>query len=168
MSTDPFKPASGNGSKPDAPGAALRAVMIGLAVDIGGSTLIGIVLSLVYASQLAAGGMSQADVEEAVKAIPSDSAVAIIGTLLGACCSVAGGFVCARLARRNEYRVGAIMASLSALFDLLTGPADIPDDLLMLFTLSTFACVMLGVKYGHELNARARTPENPPAGTPQP
>jgi hypothetical protein len=38
----------------------------------------------------------------------------------------------------------------------------------LLLTLSTAACVMLGVKFGREHNLRSAPPAPPPAGAPRP
>jgi predicted MFS family arabinose efflux permease len=45
---------------------------------------------------------------------PRQPMFGFIGFFTGGACSLLGGYVCARLARRNERRVTAIMASLSA------------------------------------------------------
>lgn len=161
MPNNPFKPPDADLRKKTPPGSPVKAVLIGLAVDIGGSTLAGIVLSIVYAATLGNAGLAGDEPSQ----IPSDSGFAIAGTLLGAACSVLGGFVCARIARRDEWRIGGVMAALSALIGLLLGPGDTPDDLTSLLTLSTLACVMLGVKYGRERNRRDDAP--PPAETPE-
>ena len=139
-------------SKPaPSPVSALQAVACGLLVDLGGSALIGLVLDMVYASQLASGGMTPEQVDEALKNVPPDSAVAILGMLLGFLCAVAGGFVCARMARRDEYRLGAILAMVSVFISLALG-GDESDDMTVLLCACEFACVLLGAKYGRERN----------------
>jgi len=164
MSNNPFKPPQPSPGKRPAPGdpvdagSPLRAVLTGLAIDIGGAVVTSVVLSLLYALHLSNGGMTPEQVKAAMNAIPPQSAVAVLDTLLGALCSVAGGYACARIARRDEYRVGAVMAALSALLGLALGDAGAPDDLLLLLALTTAACVLLGVKYGHEHNRRGASP----------
>ena len=157
MTDNPFKPPHADvRDQPPRPGSPLRAILTGLAVDIGGSLLTSVVLTVLYVASLAASGMSQDQVSEAMKHVPPTSAVAIAGTLIGACWSVLGGFVCARIVQRDEYRVGAVMAALSAFLGLLLGGTDEPADMLALLTLTTFACVLLGVKYGRAVNVRSR------------
>jgi hypothetical protein len=160
MPDNPFKPPDARvRDQPPRPGSALRAVVAGLVVDIGGSLLLGIGLTLLRAALLAGSGLSQAQLDDALKNLPPTSPFAILGTVLGALCSVAGGFVCARVARRDEYRSGGIMAVLSALFGLLLGGDDgTAPEMVVLLTLSTLACVLLGVKYGREANRRQAAP----------
>ena len=61
--------------------------------------------------------------------MPPQSALTMLGILLGALMSVLGGYVCARIVRRDEYRVGGIMAARSAccwacvLYDRATTPS---------------------------------------------
>jgi hypothetical protein len=77
---------------------------------------------------------------------------------------VAAGYACARIALRNEYRVGGIMAMVSLLVGLLTdGGGAQTLDLALLYVLCDIACVMLGVKYGAEYNRRREAPTSPPA-----
>lgn len=169
MSNDPFKPPKTDvDEKPSAPGSPLRAVLTGLVVDIGGSMVLGILVEVVYRVHLSAAGLSSDQIDDALTNLAPDSAVAVLGTLLGSACSVAGGYVCARIVRRDEYRVGGVMASLSALFGLLFGSPSTPDDLIVLFTLCTVACVLLGAKYGREYNQRTDPPPASPPGAPRP
>jgi hypothetical protein len=161
------KPPTRRTPVPEGAGSPFRAVITGLVVDIGGSALIGLVLSMFYAAQLSSNGMSSAEIKEAMAQMPADSPIAIVGTLLGALCSVAGGYVCARIVQRDEFRVGGVMAALSGFAGLMMIGDDTPDDLVLLLTASTVACVLLGVKYGRERNQRPDA-DPPPAPPPQP
>ncbi len=166
MPNSPFKPPRTDVDDQDgAPGSPLRAVMTGLAVDIGGSLLADILLTIVYHSQLAASAQAGAALDDG---IPMNSPVEMIGIVLGAACSVLGGYVCARIVRRNEFRVGGVMAILSASPGLLFASSSTPDDLVFLLTASTIACVMLGVKYGREHNRRGAPPAPPSGNLPRP
>jgi hypothetical protein len=172
MSNFPFKsprtdPTKNRGS-PESAGSPLKAVLTGLAVDIGGSALLGVLLSAVYALQMTTADMTESQLHEVMDHIPPDSAIAILGNLLGALMSVAGGYVCARIVRRDEYRVGLVMTAISALFALLLDSGHDADDLGALLVLCTVACNMLGVKYGTEHNRRLEAPATPPADTPTP
>ena len=167
MSNNPFKPPDTDLRGKPPPNSPVKAVLVGLAIDIGGSTLVGILLSIAYAATLVNTGLSEDELKEAVTHIPPDSVFSIAGTLLGAACSVLGGYVCARIVCRDEFRTGAVMASLSGFLGLTLGSSDTPDDLLFLLTLSTVACVMLGVKYGRERNQRGEVPPPAPPAPPE-
>ena len=120
--------------------------------------VIGILLDLAYAARLAAGGMTPEQVDAALKSIPPESTVAVLGMLLGSLCSVAGGYACARIVRRDEYRVAAMMAALSLFISLLLGAGDQPPDMLFLLSACEVACVLLGAKYGRAHNRRETVP----------
>lgn len=154
--------------RPLEPGSPLRAVLMGMAVDIVGSALVGVVLVAVYALQLQGTGLSDDALREALQRIPPDSGVAVAGTVLGALMSVAGGYVCARVVRRDEYRVGLVMAALLALWGLLADGGGTDDLLTLLFTATSVACNMLGVKYGAEHNRRLEAPPAVPPQAPAP
>jgi uncharacterized membrane protein len=158
MPDNPFKPPRADLREPSPrPGSPLRAVLLGLAVDLGGSLACSVLLGTAQVSAFVASGMSQAQATEALRELPPTSTTAILGIVLGALCSVAGGFVCARVARRDEYRLGAVMAALSAGSGLAMG-GDADPEMTVLLTLSTVACVLLGAKYGRALNRRAQEP----------
>ena len=165
MPTNPFKPPETDSTKgprpPATAGSPLKAVLMGLAVDIGGSTVLGVVISLVYAVQLHGQGVAEGDMREAMDNMPHDSALYIAGTLLGALMSVLGGYVCARVARRDEYRAGAVMAAVSVIFGLMMTAHPSLDEMTLLLMVTGAACNLLGVKYGAERNRRAEAPADP-------
>ena len=133
---------------PHAPGSPVKAVLAGLAIDVGGSLLVGFIVSAVYVASLANEGMSEDELAAALANAPTDSAVFIVGTLAGGALSFLGGFICARIARRDEYRVGAVLAALCALTGLGLSWEAYPPMLNALLTLLTAAFVMLGIRYG--------------------
>jgi hypothetical protein len=159
MSDNPYKPPGteldGRPPRPTRPGSPVKAVAIGLVVDLGGSLVLNLLLTILYWVSLQTSGMSQEELSYALSHIPSNSWVWIANVLLGAGIDVLSGFVCARIMRRDEYRVGAVLAAISALCTLqLSDAGDSVEDLTVLLTLCTAACTMLGVKYGRELNRR--------------
>jgi hypothetical protein len=162
MPTDPFKPPETDSTKnprpPATPGSPLKAVLLGLATDFGGSTVCGLVITVIYAIQLHGQGVADSDMREAMANMPHDSALYIGGILLGALMSVSGGYVCARVARRDEFRPGLVMASAAAVISLTTGSPAVLDSMSLLLTVTSVACNLLGVKYGAEYNRRAQAP----------
>ena len=165
MSINPFKPPETDSTKnplpPATPGSPLKAVLMGLAVDIGGSVLIGIAITVVYATQLHDKGLSDNDMREALGHMPHDTALYVVGTLLGLLMSLLGGYTCARIVRRDEYRSGLVMTACSALFGLAVGAHPNVDEMLLLMTITSVACNLLGVKFGAEHNRRAEAPGGP-------
>ena len=167
---NPFKPPESDSTKnqrvPDVPGSPLKAILSGLAVDLGGTAVLGIVLENLYVLTLKGQGMGAAEIEDAMRHIPAASTIGVLSIVLGAVMSVAGGYVCARIVLRDEYRVGGVMASVSALLGLLLSSSDDPSSVTALLILCTAACNMLGVKYGSEQNRRLEALSAPPSDSP--
>jgi hypothetical protein len=77
--------------------------------------------------------------------------------------SLLGGYVCARIARRDEYRPGVAMAILSGVVGLALGGPVTFDEMTTLLVLSGFGCNLLGVKFGVDHNRRLEAPADAPA-----
>lgn len=145
---------------PLTPGSPWRAVLTGLAVDLGGTFLLNLILVMLYTAELAGTGMEADKIQAVLHNNPLPGWMVITGGLLGSALSVAGGFVCARIVRRDEFAIGGILAVLSPLSALLLGD-DAPLDVqLVLLLASSAACVMLGAHWGRQQNLReaARAP----------
>lgn len=161
MSTNPFEPPESDSRRsprepePAAPRSLFAAVMQGLLVDVGGSIAVGIVTMHLYALQLRAEGVPEDQLRGAMRALPHDSALYMSTLLLGIALSVLGGYVCARVARRGEYRAGLVMAATSTLVGLLLGQAESDPGMAALLVVTGFACNLLGVKFGADHNRRA-------------
>ncbi|MEP6506240.1 MAG: hypothetical protein ABJD97_23085 [Betaproteobacteria bacterium] len=151
----------------DVPGSPLRAVLTGLALDIGGSEVLHIVLGIAYALQVTRSGMSEEQMQTALAQWPQ-SMYAVVGMVLGSLCSVAGGYACARIVQRDEFRSGGVMAAISGFLSIMLSSSAGPDDMTLLFTACTVACNLLGVKFGREHNLRLAQPAAPPADSPLP
>jgi len=165
MPNDPSQPDDDSRPPPPVPGnAGLRAVLTGITIDVCGSTLLNIVLTSLYVAQVGTPGMTAADIEDLVHDMPPQSPLSMLSILLGSLISVAAGYVCARIARRNEYRLGGLMAGCVALLGLvLTDVGRVPADFLLLLLASGIACNLLGVKYGVAQNRRLEQAAEPPA-----
>jgi hypothetical protein len=154
MQHDPYTPPKAPIGEPArAPGSPWKAVLAGLAIDIGGTLVAGIVLAALYGFSLAGDGASDSQIADALGKLAPGSWVYMAATVAGAGCSLLGGYACARIARRSEYRLGFILAGLSCLFGLVAGSED-PSTLQgILPYLTTIACVLLGAKFGRAANA---------------
>ena len=153
MQNNPYTPPKAPlKDQPRVAGSPVKAVLVGLAIDVGGSLLVGLVVGGLYAVSLASQGMSEAEIAEVLTNIPGDSWVSIVGMLAGAVLSFVGGFACARIAGRAEYRLGLILAFLTAAFGLFMSWEAYTPLQNVLLTLSTAACVLLGAKFGRAAN----------------
>ena len=175
MSNPPPPPPDNDSRTPNPPpsaeatSATLRAILAGVGIDTGGGVLLAFIIRTVYALQVSTPDMTPSQIEDAVRNIPNQSPLMVLGNLLGALLSVAAGYVCARIARRDEFRTGALMAGCTTLITLMV--ADIsraPLELTLLFLACNIACPMLGVMYGAAQNRRLAAPASPPADTTTP
>ena len=158
--------------KPDPAAAArlaLRAVLTGVSIDVCVSSLLAVGIRVLYAMQVGTPDMTPEQLDDALQNTPPQFALVLLGGVLGALVSVAAGYVCARIARRDEYRVGGIMAMAAVLVNLVVDGGDAGSlDLALLYVLCDIACTMLGVKYGAEYNRRREAPASNPADAPTP
>ena len=115
MADDPYAPPKANvaGTGGDRHGSFVKAVLVGLAVDIGGTFAASFMMSLLVgiAVGMAGGGVSET---AALFAEPGLLKTAMI--VIGAGFTVLGGYVAARIANRTELNVALIfgLCSLAA------------------------------------------------------
>lgn len=149
MQTNPYSPPKAAvADQPRPPASSLKAVLAGLAVDIGGTLVSGTVFGVIYAIWLASAGMKGSEIQAAASTITPYSWVWIASMLAGSFFSVLGGFVCSRMARRPDYKLGFVLGALSAALGLMSSYKS--HSLLgnAALTCLTLALVLLGTKLG--------------------
>lgn len=147
------------------PSNAVKAIVAGLAVDLGGSFLTGSVLSVVHLVLLVRAGHSASTAGQILSNAPWHSPFRLLGTVLGCGLSVLGGFVCARLARRLEFRLVGIQCGIG----MGLGFAMAPNQHCAVYWIGmialNIACSMLGAWLGRRRNlseaALQSLPEEP-------
>jgi hypothetical protein len=145
------------------PGSPYKAVGLGLLADLGGTTLYSIALVFLYSIALASQGLSQEEIEQALRDVPPDSLFFWIGALGGMGFSVLGGYVCARVALQSEYTLGAILAVASVVLGtlLLGGTGSLDLGLAIVLHAGSVAAVIAGAHIGKKQNRAARRPAHP-------
>lgn len=158
MPNDPFRPPATNVDALDVQrGSAVKAVVMGALVDIGGSMLSGIIFYVLYGIYLGATGNSVEDMGKPFAAADaSNSPIAFLLNMVGCLFSVLGGYVCARIAKHGEYRLGAILAVVTVSLGFLLLSGGEPDPLAGIYSLLTVASVMVGSHLGAKTNQRER------------
>ena len=158
MPHDPFKPPVTNVDAPDLQrGSAVKAVVLGALTDIGGSMLSGIIFYALYGIYLGATGNSVDDMAKPfASADASNSPIAFLLNMVGCLFSVLGGYICARIAKHSEYRLGAILAAVNVALSFLLMAGSEPDPLAGIYSLLTVAAVMVGSHLGARTNKRER------------
>jgi hypothetical protein len=138
-----------------APGSSVKAVTLGVVVDILGSTLGTLLLGGLYGIYI---GMTGASTErlEAAAASYTSGFMFYVANLIGLFFSLLGGYVCARIARQSEYRLGAIVAAVSAAIGLAFTLGQHSALWSAAVVSVNVAFVMLGVHWGKVRTARER------------
>ena len=117
----------------------VKAVLVGFAVDVGGTFVSGMLLSLGYGLYLASLGIGTQ---------PSTSWLSFAGYVTGSASSILGGYVCTRIAQRTDYKLGFILGVLSSVTGLLLSFGQYSLPVNIGFTVLTFICVMVGTRFG--------------------
>jgi len=142
--------------QPLRPGSAFKAIAIGLAVDIGGSLIGTVLLALVYGAALGAAGVKGEDIAATMQVSATDSWFFYVGMLVGLGFSVLGGYACARIARRSELKLGAVLAALSAISGLAIAGDEQQLGTLLSLTLLGIGAVLVGARLGLTKNRTGR------------
>jgi hypothetical protein len=97
-------------------GSPLKAIIIGLVVDIGGSLVAAFILAIAYSALLASQGLPPEQIEHQLTHLDPYSAFSIIAMVTGGCMTVLGGYVCARVVNYSEYKFTFVFGFISAAF----------------------------------------------------
>lgn len=145
---NPFNPPQSVVSDPPTPGKPYKGLFLGLLVDIGGSMVLGVVLFIAYLALAAPPGVNfetdSAQLSESFRA----SAFADLGMFFGCLLSVAGGYVCARIAKPSSMRLCWLMAAISCGSGFLLSFDDYSIGMNLLLAVATFASVTVGYYLG--------------------
>ena len=76
----------------------------------------------------------------------------VVPTLIGLAFSVLGGYVCARIARRNEMKLGAAVAVVGIVLGELIGGDSHQLGVHLSLILSSIVAVMVGARLGYAKN----------------
>jgi CBS domain containing-hemolysin-like protein len=128
------------------PGSPIKGAIIGLLVDIGGTTITGIFIGIVFAVYMAKSGMSQEQIYAALSNSRFGTPISIVSTIVGGGFSMLGGYVCQRIALRKNYRLALLIACLSTAFGSAMAGSSNSLTWHTLMAALTFGSVLLGTK----------------------
>lgn len=100
-------------------GSSVKAVLLGLTVDLGGSLLFGMAFSIAYGIYLVSRGMKMEDIEQEISSAGFFSLFNLIGSVLGMVFSFLGGYVCAKKSVHHVVRDTGILCAITVAFGLL-------------------------------------------------
>jgi hypothetical protein len=126
------------------PGSIPKAVIIGAAIDIGGTILGGILIGLVYSMLLGFQGLPSAEVERALTTFEPFSAFGLTLMAMGTAMSALGGYQCAVIANRNTYLAPGIMSLISVTSSAMLNDGQLPLPQLLLMSGLTVAAILGG------------------------
>ena len=94
---------------------SILAIVLGVLTDIGGSLILGVVLGVVFAFYLLSQGASPENIADEMQG----TTFYLVGTALGLCLTVLGGFIAGKVAKRSEILHGALTGATSTVLGLL-------------------------------------------------
>jgi hypothetical protein len=154
--TNPYRPPEAVVRDQDRPrGSPLKAVTLGVLADIVGTAAASVLLSFIYGIVLAAGGASAEEITEAAAHVDPGSALSIFGFVIGAGFSFLGGYVCARVAGRDELKWASVVAVISIGIGFLVGAQVYTAELNVLLAILGIGAVMAGGYAGARQNLKA-------------
>ena len=154
---DPYQPPKAGIADPmRGPGSAFKAVTLGLLVDIGGTLLSGVLMSLLYSMYLASTGLPIDQLQEQLQSDFHQGWLFGIASAIGCSLSVLGGYACARIARRDDLTLPIVMAAISAGLGLLLGWSTYSAIEMLSLGALTVACIFFGYRLGMRRVARVQ------------
>lgn len=134
-------------------GSPIKAILLALAVDLGGTLLSAVLIGMIYAISLASFGASEDHVAASLQNVSPNSWPSVAGAAVCILFSVLGGFVCARVAKHAEYKLGGVMAAISVAVGLWMGNVQLSVLMNVSSAVITTGAIMFGVRLGIARNA---------------
>jgi hypothetical protein len=125
-------------------GSPVKAIAIGLVVDIGGSLISAFILAIAYGILLASRGLAPEEIEYRLTNLDPYSAFSIITMVVGGCMTVFGGYVCARIVNYSEYKFSFIFGFISAAFGHIASESYYSTLDHIALGILTLGCALLG------------------------
>jgi hypothetical protein len=153
---NPYAPPGAELGPPPPPegGSAFKAVLFGFLVDVGLSLAVGLVFAILYGVYQVAVGQSMEEIGQFFAEPDPFSLPMILLQAAGGACSFLGGFVCSRVARHAEYRLGALLAALTLTFGWVTNGGEQQPALTLVSSIVTVLCTLFGAWVGAWRNRR--------------
>jgi len=153
--TSPYEPPKAAVSDVERlPGSPVKGIVYGVLIDVGGSLVLGLAVMLLYGIVLAASGVPPEEMEKALTNVDPLSWVSLVGNVMGMGVSFLGGYVCARVAFKDEYKWAGVVAVISFISGFLFGMSAYSIEWNLLLALVSAGAVMAGARSGARRNAR--------------
>jgi hypothetical protein len=142
------------------PGSIPKAVATGALIDIGGTMLGSIVITLIYSVIMGFQGHSNTEIEQALTQFDRWSLFGLLLTAMGLLMSMLGGYQCAAIANRNAYLAPGILSLISVTFGAFVSAQQVPLPELLTMSALTVASILGGASFYIR-----RLAEPPPSST---
>lgn len=126
------------------PGSTVKAVVIGTAIEIIGTFLLGIAIGIAYVVMLGGQGASPEEMKSALVQLDPQSGLGLLGMFLGTLVSVLAGYVCAKIANRTSFKPAFILSGISFTLGLVSSYGSYTWGLLIVMQVITVCAVLLG------------------------
>jgi hypothetical protein len=102
-------------------GSPVKAIIIGLLVDIVGSFVLVFILGIVYSVMLASQGLTPEEIEYRLTNLDPYSTFSLICMFFGGLMTVIAGYICAKVVNYSEYKFALILGFISAMVGYMAG-----------------------------------------------
>jgi uncharacterized membrane protein YfcA len=153
--TNPYRAPGAVVADQDRPvGSPVKAVIFGVLTDILGTTVMSVLVVMIYGFYLASSGSDRQEIENAAALLDPLSGIGLLTSALGCVFSFLGGYVCARVAGQAEMKWAAVVAAISLAFGLIIGLQAYSFAMNLLLAAPATAFVLIGGYAGARRNKR--------------
>jgi methyl coenzyme M reductase beta subunit len=124
--------------------------------DTSFTIVVGIAFTLAYGAFLAATGMPQDEVQEALGTSNPAAFFTVAMLAIGGAGSFIGGYLCARIAKHREYALAAALTIISLALGWIITPEDETAAMILMGTIITVALTPAGAWCGVRKNRMGR------------
>jgi hypothetical protein len=148
MDQNPYQPPRARiDSRNREPGSIPKAVVTGAVIDIGGTMLGAIVITIIYAMLLGMQGYSAAQIDQVLTQFERWSFFGLLLTGMGMAMSTLGGYQCAIVANRTTYLAPGILSLVSVTFGAVMSDGQAPLQELLIMSAATVAAILGGASF---------------------
>ena len=126
------------------PGSLVKAVAVGVAIDIGGTALVSFATVVIYAALLTSRGQTSDQIKQAIDTLVPWSGFGLIASLLGCLMSMLAGYQSAAVANRTNYLAPGILSVISTAVGAYAGGGSFPAWILLALSGITVAMTLSG------------------------
>lgn len=125
-------------------GSPVKAIIIGLLVDIIGSFVLVFILGIIYSVVLASQGLAPEEIEHRLTNLDPYSTFSLICMFFGGLMTVIAGYLCARIVNYSEYKFAVILGFISAMIGFMAGESYYSTLDNLFLVLLTLGCSLFG------------------------